>query len=379
MLISKKKYDQQLQKVSELEALVADLQNQLEQSREENERYVAEYQTDTSSGPSEHSLLYLKQSDTLGEISKKTANTNEHLNQQKRQISEVSKLFQQSESMLKVIAEGSSKLTGYAEISRSNIDNLFSSLEEIGKFTALITSVSEQTNLLALNAAIEAARAGDHGRGFAVVADEVRSLAGRTSDATKEISEVVKTIDGYSQTTRDSFSDLSGVVENIDQSVETVNEVIKEVTNLSNIMLKIISGTTGSSFIDTVIMDHLLYKFEVFKVINDSSDKTEDDFSSHHECRLGRWYYEGDGAKYVSNNDVFKKLEQPHQRVHAAGVKAIRAHFAGEVDAEIKALHEMEMASTEVINLLTRLEGAYQSTIAHETMHLDSTEEVELF
>ncbi len=65
---------------------------------------------------------------------------------------------------------------------------------QIGEIVATIEDIADQTNLLALNAAIEAARAGEMGRGFAVVADEVRALAERTTKATKEISDMIRTI-----------------------------------------------------------------------------------------------------------------------------------------------------------------------------------------
>lgn len=101
------------------------------------------------------------------------------------------------------------------------ISNLGSRIDAIGQILNVIDDVAEQTNLLALNAAIIAAQAGEHGKGFAVVADEIKDLAERAGASTKEIADLIKTIQAES---KNAIQAVERGAMNVDRGVEVSNE-----------------------------------------------------------------------------------------------------------------------------------------------------------
>ncbi|HXO62936.1 MAG TPA: methyl-accepting chemotaxis protein [Candidatus Acidoferrales bacterium] len=105
--------------------------------------------------------------------------------------------------------------TNHAIQSSAEIINILGHrADDIGKIIEVIDDLAEQTNLLALNAAIEAARAGEHGLGFAVVADEVRKLAEKSTQSTKEIADLIQSIQ----------REARQAVENMERSTRIVEE-----------------------------------------------------------------------------------------------------------------------------------------------------------
>ncbi|MDH3346839.1 MAG: HAMP domain-containing methyl-accepting chemotaxis protein [Desulfobulbaceae bacterium] len=90
--------------------------------------------------------------------------------------------------------EGMNRIREQVQETSKRIKRLGESSQEIGEITQLISDIADRTSILALNASIQAAMAGDAGRGFAVVAEEVERLAERSTNATKQIDSLVKTI-----------------------------------------------------------------------------------------------------------------------------------------------------------------------------------------
>src|SRR5579859_1200603 len=128
--------------------------------------------------------------------------------------------------------DGLSRINGSIDSSAGIIGHLGQKTEDIGKIIEVIDDLAEQTNLLALNAAIEAARAGEHGLGFAVVADEVRKLAEKSAQSTKEISELIGSIQKEARKAVDNMEKSTTIVNEGLNLGQELNAALRKISNV---------------------------------------------------------------------------------------------------------------------------------------------------
>ena len=128
--------------------------------------------------------------------------------------------------------DGLTRINTTIRASGEIIDALGARADNIGKIIEVIDDLAEQTNLLALNAAIEAARAGEHGLGFAVVADEVRKLAEKSAQSTKEISELIQSIQKEARRAVDNMEKSTSIVNEGLNLGQDLNAALRKISNV---------------------------------------------------------------------------------------------------------------------------------------------------
>jgi len=174
------------------------------------------------------------------------------------------------------------------------MDAIRASSGEISKITSVIDDIAFQTNLLALNAGVEAARAGEAGRGFAVVATEVRALAQRSSDAAREINDLITA----------SGQQVKSGVGLVDQTGEALSCIVAGVSDISSRVSTIaISAQEQSAGLN-----------EINTAINDLDQVTQQNAAMFEETTAASHALTSEAEALVTASGKFRLLNQPPNR-----------------------------------------------------------------
>ena len=360
MFVSRSKYEEKESQVRVLEARVQDALDKIERLEAENSQLVNTIETASQQSKSTADSIVVRcLIDALRQLEgvrETVLSSYERINAESQSIENINDLFSESASTLNKIVSDMSGLNVQMGSMSERISGLSTTADNINKFVTTITSISDQTNLLALNAAIEAARAGDAGRGFSVVADEVRALATETNKSATEVSELVNGIIQSTSKAVSGVNQLRGNNEQLEKGINQLNGSYETMVQHCDSMKSTISEGAMATFIQTVKLDHVVWKADVYSVLCGYSTKSLSEFSDHVSCRLGQWYREN-ASKPIGQTAAFREIDAPHAKVHSSGVAAIQAKQNGNDDESDAKLLEMEQASERVMTLLDRLLG----------------------
>lgn len=355
MLVSKSRYVELEQKLAHIEA-------EKNRYKTENQDLIAELSHVKSAAVIQEEASFDKQIwpnllDCIGQVTsirESVLSSYEVIHNETQSIDELNQVLESGQKSITDIAGGMEQITEKMQNMSQSMANLEAIADSINSFVVTISKISDQTNLLALNAAIEAARAGDAGRGFSVVADEVRSLASNTSKSAEEVGGLIARIKQdtesgvkFATALEESNVELSNTIAGLNNSYSGINSSV-------GAMKSSIVGVTERSFIQTLKLDHIVWKGEVYEVALGRSQKSADAFVDHRQCRLGQWY-SSDQSRQHQKSASFKAIERPHSEVHQNGITALKQLQNGDTKQSLISFEKMEQASMQLINILDDL------------------------
>ncbi|MCA8970605.1 MAG: CZB domain-containing protein [Planctomycetes bacterium] len=315
--------------------------------------------TDTSEWSRELAKLFESENQRVkAGLSTIQANISETVDLNKRIIDRCDRIQQEFGALVdesQTIQDSSRDLDSRLDDSSSKMSTLEQHVEGIAGFLREIADVASQTNLLALNATIEASRAGEAGRGFAVVANEVKSLSKQTADMVERISELVKGIQDHSTSARASITESRELSATTRTAIAGFSERLGRTYRSNEETLSDVGRSNERIFVSLAKLDHVIWKVNTYLSIVRREAQLR--YVDHHECRLGKWYYEGEGVKNFRHCSSYGALERPHAQVHAGTrrILDILGNLENNYTVMQSAIAEMEAGSDQVFAILDRI------------------------
>ncbi|MBF0255338.1 MAG: CZB domain-containing protein [Gammaproteobacteria bacterium] len=345
---------------------------------------------------------------TVHEVAQNTVNT----------ADAASEVDQQSKSGQRVVNSAMDSINGLAaEVGRAvdTVRKVEADSERIGSVLEVIRGIADQTNLLALNAAIEAARAGEQGRGFAVVADEVRSLAQRTQDSTREIQEMIEslqtavsdsvevmktsqkqaassvdqaasahqalisitrstdTITAMSTQIATAAEEQSAVAEEINHNIVAISDIAQHtaevaskttdanehlasiVEHLVELMSHFRTGNRYRNELQRARASHLAWKGKLRNFLDGQGSIDEKVAFSHHDCAFGKWY-DSVGVNELGHLAELRQIENPHKEMHDTIKRVVQLKRSGDPASAENEFKKVAPLSEQIVGLINKLE-----------------------
>ena len=281
-------------------------------------------------------------SSAAAEISTSTTDLSQRTEEQAASLEETSASMEEIAATVKKnaenaqhanqLAQGTQQIAGRGGAVVAEAVNAMARIEEssrkISDIISVIDEIARQTNLLALNAAVEAARAGEAGRGFAVVASEVRSLAQRSSQAAKDIKDLIV----------GSSSQVHEGVELVNRAGQSLSEIVESIKNVANIVADIANASseqaTGIDQVNRALnqMDEVTQQNSALVEENAATAKTLEEQQAAMNQRVGYFRFDRAGA---SSHTPAPAVRKPVSQMKATAQRTGRGGPVGRMQSNL--------------------------------------------
>lgn len=203
---------------------------------------------------------------------------------------------------------GMNRIRDKVQETAKRIKRLGESSQEIGDIVQMINDIADRTSILAMNASIQAAMSGESGRGFAVVAEEVERLAQRSAKSTKQITELVKTIQSETNETVVAMEETTMEVVAGSELANDAGQALSQIENVSTTMAEIISTIAQSARKQAQSSD------DVAQLMNHISEATQQAAAGARRAALSITSLAGMADELRGSVNVFKLPEDEQPR-----------------------------------------------------------------